>query len=64
MPGKKRKDQHDPNQAAMAMNPAYAGAYGAPPVNIYLSGTHNAFSMFLDDDSDIYISRKTIMLLC
>ncbi|KAK1561021.1 hypothetical protein Q3G72_033538 [Acer saccharum] len=29
--GKKRKDQHDANQAAMGMNPAYAGAYGTTP---------------------------------
>ncbi|KAL5561431.1 hypothetical protein UlMin_031178 [Ulmus minor] len=29
--GKKRKDQNDANQAAMGMNPAYAGAYGATP---------------------------------
>ncbi|KAF7818193.1 U1 small nuclear ribonucleoprotein A [Senna tora] len=27
--GKKRKDQHDANQAGMGVNPAYAGAYGA-----------------------------------
>ncbi|GMN37971.1 hypothetical protein TIFTF001_007249 [Ficus carica] len=29
--GKKRKDQIDANQAAMGLNPAYAGAYGAAP---------------------------------
>ncbi|ESR57618.1 U1 small nuclear ribonucleoprotein A [Citrus sinensis] len=29
--GKKRKDQHDANQAGMGLNPAYAGAYGATP---------------------------------
>ncbi|KAF4366647.1 hypothetical protein CsatB_005378 [Cannabis sativa] len=29
--GKKRKDQHDPNQAGMGLNPAYPGAYGAAP---------------------------------
>ncbi|KAJ4849287.1 U1 small nuclear ribonucleoprotein A [Turnera subulata] len=29
--GKKKKDQHDANQAAMGANPAYAGAYGATP---------------------------------
>ncbi|XP_010088285.2 U1 small nuclear ribonucleoprotein A [Morus notabilis] len=29
--GKKRKDQVDANQAAMGLNPAYAGAYGAAP---------------------------------
>ncbi|KAJ4727700.1 U1 small nuclear ribonucleoprotein A-like [Melia azedarach] len=29
--GKKRKEQHDANQAAMGLNPAYAGAYGATP---------------------------------
>ncbi|KAH7510974.1 hypothetical protein JRO89_XSUnG0232800 [Xanthoceras sorbifolium] len=29
--GKKRKDQHDANQAAMGMNPAYAGSYGTTP---------------------------------
>ncbi|KAH9730508.1 U1 small nuclear ribonucleoprotein A [Citrus sinensis] len=28
---KKRKDQHDANQAGMGLNPAYAGAYGATP---------------------------------
>lgn len=34
--GKKRKDQADANQAAMGLNPAYAGAYGAaPPVSIF-----------------------------
>ena len=34
--GKKRKDQHDVNQAGMGVNPAYAGAYGAtPPVSIF-----------------------------
>lgn len=33
--GKKRKDQHDANQTAAGMNPAYAGAYGTmPPVSI------------------------------
>lgn len=29
--GKKRKEQHDANQAGMGLNPAYAGAYGATP---------------------------------
>ncbi|PON65882.1 U1 small nuclear ribonucleoprotein A/U2 small nuclear ribonucleoprotein B'' [Parasponia andersonii] len=29
--GKKRKDQHDANQAGMGLNPAYPGAYGAAP---------------------------------
>lgn len=29
--GKKRKEQHDANQAAMGLNPAYNGAYGATP---------------------------------
>ncbi|KAE8665482.1 U1 small nuclear ribonucleoprotein A [Hibiscus syriacus] len=29
--GKKRKEQLDPNQAAVGLNPAYAGAYGATP---------------------------------
>lgn len=29
--GKKRKGQHDANQAAVGVNPSYAGAYGAPP---------------------------------
>ncbi|XP_057964898.1 U1 small nuclear ribonucleoprotein A [Malania oleifera] len=29
--GKKRKDQHDANQAGMGLNPAYAGAYGSTP---------------------------------
>lgn len=33
--GKKRKEQHDANQAGMGLNPAYAGAYGAtPPVSV------------------------------
>lgn len=33
--GKKRKEQHDVNQAGMGLNPAYPGAYGgAPPVRI------------------------------
>ncbi|XP_071718893.1 U1 small nuclear ribonucleoprotein A-like [Rutidosis leptorrhynchoides] len=29
--GKKRKGQHDSNQAAVGVNPSYAGAYGATP---------------------------------
>ncbi|KAG6415290.1 hypothetical protein SASPL_122696 [Salvia splendens] len=29
--GRKKKDQHDANQAAAVLNPAYAGAYGAAP---------------------------------
>ncbi|GLT60825.1 hypothetical protein SLA2020_335730 [Shorea laevis] len=29
--GKKKKEQHDANQAGMGLNPAYAGAYGAMP---------------------------------
>ncbi|XP_044494061.1 U1 small nuclear ribonucleoprotein A-like isoform X2 [Mangifera indica] len=29
--GKKRREQHDANQAGMGLNPAYAGAYGATP---------------------------------
>ncbi|XP_024965437.1 U1 small nuclear ribonucleoprotein A-like [Cynara cardunculus var. scolymus] len=29
--GKKRKGQHDANQAAVGVNPTYAGAYGAAP---------------------------------
>ncbi|KAG5567756.1 hypothetical protein RHGRI_003066 [Rhododendron griersonianum] len=29
--GRKRKDQHDANQAGMGQNPAYGGAYGAAP---------------------------------
>lgn len=29
--GRKRKEQHDANQAAMGLNPAYTGAYGATP---------------------------------
>ncbi|KAF5462478.1 hypothetical protein F2P56_018486 [Juglans regia] len=29
--GKKKKEQHDANQAGMGLNPAYAGAYGATP---------------------------------
>lgn len=33
--GKKKKEQHDANQAGMGLNPAYAGAYGAmPPVSM------------------------------
>ncbi|KAJ7972977.1 U1 small nuclear ribonucleoprotein A-like [Quillaja saponaria] len=32
--GKKRKDQHDANQAGMGLNPPYGGAYGtAPPLS-------------------------------
>lgn len=31
VPGKKKKEQHDANQAGMGLNPAYAGAYGATP---------------------------------
>ena len=34
--GKKKKEQHDANQAGMGLNPAYAGAYGAiPPVSMF-----------------------------
>ncbi|KAJ8749553.1 hypothetical protein K2173_026202 [Erythroxylum novogranatense] len=29
--GKKKKEQHDANQAGMGLNPAYAGAYGSTP---------------------------------
>ncbi|XAR58422.1 hypothetical protein NMG60_11013807 [Bertholletia excelsa] len=29
--GRKKKEQHDANQAGMGLNPAYAGAYGATP---------------------------------
>ncbi|GLT43190.1 hypothetical protein SLA2020_171600 [Shorea laevis] len=29
--GKKRKEQQDPNQVAVGLNPAYASAYGATP---------------------------------
>ncbi|KAK9281431.1 hypothetical protein L1049_004333 [Liquidambar formosana] len=29
--GRKRREQHDANQAGMGLNPAYAGAYGATP---------------------------------
>ncbi|KAK6135068.1 hypothetical protein DH2020_031189 [Rehmannia glutinosa] len=29
--GRKKKEQHDANQAAVGLNPAYAGAYGAAP---------------------------------
>ncbi|XP_021906798.1 U1 small nuclear ribonucleoprotein A [Carica papaya] len=29
--GKKRKEQHDPNQMGMGLNTGYAGAYGAMP---------------------------------
>ncbi|KAF3436464.1 hypothetical protein FNV43_RR23556 [Rhamnella rubrinervis] len=29
--GKKRKEQHDPSQGGMGLNPAYAGTYGATP---------------------------------
>ncbi|KAI4301425.1 hypothetical protein L6164_034704 [Bauhinia variegata] len=36
--GKKRKDQHDANQAGMGLNPAYAGAYGAAPPIPYPGG--------------------------
>ena len=36
MSGKKRKDQHDANQAGVGLNPAYPGAYGtAPPVRFF-----------------------------
>ncbi|KAL8530989.1 hypothetical protein ACS0TY_007846 [Phlomoides rotata] len=32
--GRKKKEQHDANQAATGLNPAYAGAYGgAPPLS-------------------------------
>lgn len=31
--GKKRKGQHDANRAVVGVNPAYAGAYGAPPLS-------------------------------
>ncbi|KAL3827814.1 hypothetical protein ACJIZ3_016616 [Penstemon smallii] len=29
--GRKKKEQHDANQASIGLNPAYAGAYGAAP---------------------------------
>ncbi|KAL3849749.1 hypothetical protein ACJIZ3_011631 [Penstemon smallii] len=29
--GRKKKEQHDANQAALGLNPAYAGGYGAAP---------------------------------
>ncbi|GLT42441.1 hypothetical protein SLA2020_164390 [Shorea laevis] len=29
--GKKRREQHDPNQVAAGLNPAYGGAFGATP---------------------------------
>uniref|UniRef100_A0A5B7BXY7 Putative U1 small nuclear ribonucleoprotein A isoform X2 n=1 Tax=Davidia involucrata TaxID=16924 RepID=A0A5B7BXY7_DAVIN len=43
--GRKRKEQHDANQAGMGLNPAYAGAYGAtPPLSQipYLGGAKSA----------------------
>ncbi|CAK9175340.1 unnamed protein product [Ilex paraguariensis] len=43
--GRKRKEQLDPNQAAMGLNPAYAGAYGAtPPLSqiTYIGGAKSA----------------------
>ncbi|GAV68470.1 LOW QUALITY PROTEIN: RRM_1 domain-containing protein, partial [Cephalotus follicularis] len=36
--GKKLKEQHDANQAAVALNSAYAGAYDAPPVSVHCGG--------------------------
>ncbi|XP_028771155.1 U1 small nuclear ribonucleoprotein A [Neltuma alba] len=36
--GKKRKDQHDANQAGMGINPAYGGTYGATPPIAYPGG--------------------------
>lgn len=34
--GRKRKEQHDANQAGVGANPAYGGAYGAtPPVSTF-----------------------------
>lgn len=32
--GRKKKEQHDANQAGMGLNPAFAGAYGATAVSI------------------------------
>lgn len=43
--GKKKKDQHDANQAGIGLNPAYAGAYGAaPPLSQipYMGGAKSA----------------------
>lgn len=38
--GRKKKEQHDGNQAAAGLNPGYAGAYGsAPPVSFQSSTT-------------------------
>lgn len=32
--GRKKKEQHDANQAGMGLNPAFSGAYGATAVSI------------------------------
>lgn len=38
--GRKKKEQHDANQAAGGLNPGYGGAYGAaPPVSSVQSST-------------------------
>ena len=46
--GRKKKDQHDANQAAAGLNSAYAGAYGAaPPVSALSRATHYLYLRFL-----------------
>ncbi|XP_059625655.1 U1 small nuclear ribonucleoprotein A [Cornus florida] len=39
--GRKRKDQHDANQAGMGLNPAFPSAYGPTPP-VYLGGAKSA----------------------
>lgn len=46
--GRKKKDQHDANQAAAGLNPSYAGAYGAaPPVSVQSRATRCLYLRFL-----------------
>ncbi|KAL3531483.1 hypothetical protein ACH5RR_010805 [Cinchona calisaya] len=40
--GRKKKEQHDANQAGMGLNPAYAGPYGATPPIPYMAGVKAA----------------------
>lgn len=52
--GKKRKEQHDANQAAMGMNPAYNGAYGATPQVSKSFSSTTAFPRYIGKHWFIY----------
>ncbi|GFS35617.1 spliceosomal protein U1A [Actinidia rufa] len=46
--GRKKKEQHDANQAGMGLNPAYAGAYGAAPcaMSFFVTNLYGRFGAF------------------